>query len=440
MSGRHGFLVGVSEPVVCIDHPRVAPAPAWLPEALTRLTRSRRAVLALLAVPALLIVAGLVAWMLEWRLGVDSAVYRAGALALLGGEPLYDHDWLTAEPPWASLPFTYPPTAALLFTPLAVFPIQVCWGLLGAMSVLAMAFAIRACIAVLPARPVWLTPARTTLVLSVLLLGIEPVWRTLALGQINLILMALIVGDLLVLGAATGRARRFGGVLVGVAAAVKLTPLIFVGHLLVTGRRMDALRALATFVSLQSLMLLLVPHDAIRFWGYAVTDPERVGPTPWVGNQSLNGLILRLSDVAPWSLKVAIGFGVLLAIPSVLLVRRLHLQGRPLPALLVTAFLGLLVSPVSWSHHWVWAVPLIVFLLSRLAEPIPAGLSRVARLAGPVVVGAVFVSCVLLVIRNRNLVELDWGALELVLGSAYLLVPLIAGALVLVRLALRRAR
>lgn len=439
VSGCHDFLSAVSETVVRTDQLRVAPAPSWLPVAYARLASSPRSLGALLAVPAVLVLAGVVGWLMEWPLGVDSAVYRSGALALLNGEALYDRAWLGAEPSWALLPFTYPPTAALMFVPLAIFPTQVSWGLLGAVSVLAMALVIRTCVAALPRRPEWMTPARTTLVLGVLLLGIEPVWRTLFLGQINLILMALIIVDVLVLGVSAGQARRFGGVLVGVAAAVKLTPLIFVVHLVVTGRRADAVRALATFGALQALMLLVSPHDVVRFWGYAVTDPERVGPTPWVGNQSLNGLILRLSDVAPWSLKLAIAIGALLAVPAVMLVRRLHLQGRPLPALLVTAFLGLLVSPISWSHHWVWAVPLIVFLLSRLAEPLPTGLSRAVALAGPIVVGVVFVSCVLLLIRNRDLVELDWDAFEFVMGSAYILVPLVAGVLVLVRLMLRRS-
>ncbi|HET9138530.1 MAG TPA: glycosyltransferase 87 family protein [Actinophytocola sp.] len=382
------------------------------------------------AVPAGLVVAGVISWLIDWRLGVDSAVYRSGALALLHGEPLYDAMSLSAEPPWARLPFTYPPTAAALFTPLALFPTQVSWGLLGALSVLGLAVVIRVCITALPDRPGWLTPAGATLPLTLLALAIEPVWRTLFLGQINLILMAMIVVDVLVLG----RARRFGGVLIGVAAAVKLTPLVFIPHLLLTGRRADAARAAGTFVVLQGLMFLLVPHDFTRFWGYAVTDPARTGPIYWAGNQSLNGLVLRLSDLAPWSLAVALGIGAVLAVPAALLVRRLHRMAEPVPALLVTAFFGLLVSPVSWSHHWVWAVPLVVYLLSRLPDPLPAGRDRVRALAGVGAVVLVFASCVLLIMRNGLARELDWLPPEFVIGSAYLLVPVVAGGFLLARL------
>jgi alpha-1,2-mannosyltransferase len=375
----------------------------------------------LLVVPAGVILAGILSWLIDWRLGVDSAVYRSGAVALLHGEPLYDSMSLSAEQPWARLPFTYPPTAALLFVPLAVFPTQVSWGLLAATSLLGMSLVIRTCVLALPRRPSWLTPGRTTLVLSLALLLIEPVWRTLLLGQINLVLLTLVVVDVLLL-----RDRRAGGVLIGIAAAIKLTPLIFVPHLLLTGRRTDAVRAVGTFVGLQALPLLVIPHDVLRFWTHAVTDPARTGPIYWAGNQSINGLMLRVSGLAPWSLKVALVIGAVLAVPCAFLVRRLHQRGQPVAAMLVTAFLGLLVSPVSWSHHWVWAVPLIVYLLSRLPEPLPARSARVAALAGIAAVGLVFASGVLLIVPNREERELSWTPWEFVLGSAYLWVPVVA--------------
>lgn len=380
-------------------------------------------------VPAGLVLAGVVCWVIDWRLGVDSAVYRSGALALLHGEPLYDTMSLSTEPPWARLPFTYPPTAALLFAPLALFPAQVAWGVLAAAGVLGMALVVRLCVRALPERPDWLTTGRATTVLSLVLLLIEPVWRTLLLGQINLVLMTLVVVDVLVM-----RGRRGGGVLIGVAAAVKLTPLIFVPHLLLTGRRADAARALGTFVVLQGILLLLIPHDFRQFWAHAVTDPDRTGPVYWAGNQSLNGLLLRLSGQASWSLPVALAIGAVLAIPCAVWVRRLHLRDRPVPAMLVTAFLGLLVSPVSWSHHWVWAVPLIVYLLSLVPEPLPNGRARVAALAPVVAVGVVFLSSILpILFPNGRASDLSWSAWEYVVGSCYLLVPLVVGGFVLTR-------
>ncbi|WP_407775581.1 glycosyltransferase 87 family protein [Actinophytocola sp.] len=419
-----------------MDAPVAPSAQHWLRESLRRLFARPRLVLALFAVPAGVLVAGVVSWAIDWRLGVDSTVYRSGAVALLTGEPLYDKMTLSAEPSWARLPFTYPPTGALLFIPLALFATQISWGVLGALSVLALALVVRVAVQNLPTRPAWMTPARTTVAVTVLALGLEPVWRTLFLGQINLILMALVVVDVLVL-----RNSRFGGVLVGVAAAVKLTPLIFVPHLWLTGRRKDAVQAVVTFGLLQLLIFAIIPHDFRRFWSVAVTNPERTGPTFWAGNQSLDGLILRLSDLAPWALGAAIAVGAVLAVPAVLLVRRYHRAGQPLTALLVTAFFGLLLSPVSWSHHYVWVVPLVVLLLSRLPDRLPTGWARVRALSGIGSVVLVFASCVLLLMRTSDpnrpageKPELEWTPPEVLLGSAYLLVPLVVGVIVLTRM------
>ena len=435
-SGGRGFLCAVSEAVRADE----GVEPGWLGVSLRRLAASPPAMVALAAVPAGLVVIGIVGWLIGSRLGVDSTVYRSGAYALLTGEPLYDKMFLSAEPSWAQLPFTYPPTGAPLFVPLLLFPTQVSWGVLGALSVLALLLVVRVAVQAVPNRPQWMRPARTTLLLGVAVLAIEPVWRTLALGQVNLILLALVVVDVLVLGRSAGRARYAGGVLVGVAAAVKLTPLIFVPHLWLTGRRADAVRALGTFLALQALIFAVIPHDFRRFWTVAVSDPERTGLTFWAGNQSLHGLLTRLTDQAPWSLAAAIGVAAVLAVPAVYLVRRFHLAGQPLPALLTTAFFGLLVSPVSWSHHYVWVAPLLVYLLSRLPAPLPHGWSRVRALAGVGAVVLVFASCVLLIIRRSDPnnpagphPELAWTPPELVLGSAYLLVPLVAGVLVLLR-------
>jgi alpha-1,2-mannosyltransferase len=391
-------------------------------------------VVGLCVAPAVILVVGVVSWVIDWRLGVDSAVYRSGAVALLTGEPLYDNMFLSAEPWWARLPFTYPPAGALLFVPLALFPTQVAWGVLGALSVLALALVVRIAIQHVPTRPTWMAPARTTVVVTTLALALEPVWRTLFLGQINLVLMALVVVDVLVLG----RSRYFGGVLVGVAAAVKLTPLIFVPHLWFTGRRMDAVRAVVTFLLLQGVIFVISPHDFRQF--LTVTDPERTGPTFWAGNQGLNGLTQRMTELSESSLTIAVAIGAVLAVPAFILARRFHQAGQPLPALLVTAFFGLVFSPVSWSHHWGWVVPLIVYLLSRLPDQLPHGWARVRKLSGVGAVVLVYASCVLLIMRTSDpnrpageKPELEWTPPEVLLGNIYLLVPVVAGVIVLTR-------
>ncbi|GAA5152988.1 MULTISPECIES: glycosyltransferase 87 family protein [Amycolatopsis] len=357
----------------------------------------------LLAVAAF--AAGVCAWLAGWRLGADSAVYRAGALTLLHGEPLYTLDRLAALPSWVALPFTYPPAAALLFVPLAALPPGLAWGIVTTVSVVSLAVVVWVC-------------ARRALVLAVPALALEPVWKTLFLGQVNLVLLALVVVDVL------GRRHRFSGVLTGIAAAVKLTPLIFVAHLFVTGRWRDGLRALGTFAGLQALMFALVPRDALEYWTHAAFDPDRIGGVHWIFNQSLNGLVHRASHDAVWSGKVALLIAAVLAVPSVWLVRRLHARGEALAALLVTAFLGLLASPVSWTHHWVWAVPLLALL----------GTKR--RWVWAAAVAVLFGSCVVMLVPNGGTTEFTWGLGWSLLGNAYVL----AAALGILGLAVRELR
>ncbi|MEU7786063.1 glycosyltransferase 87 family protein [Amycolatopsis sp. NPDC049159] len=422
--------------VAASSHHRLA-----LRKSLARLSVRPRSILILSVIPLVAIGYGIYGWQHDWVLGVDSAVYRAGALTLLHGDSLYDANTLPNEPWWALLPFTYPPTAALIFVPLAAFPTQISWGLITAVSLGAMALSIRIAIGALP-RPSadgprwWASPARSTIVFFLVFLGLEPVWRTIFLGQINLILMAMILLDMLVIGA---RGSRWGGVLVGVAAAIKLTPLVFLGHLFVTGRRMDAIRGFATFLLLQGLMFLINSHDAAKYWTVTLPDTGRIGPVHWAGNQSLNALMNRATDLAPWASKAAMGIGFLLAIPALWLLMRFHRKGQALAALLVTAFWTLLISPISWTHHWVWVIPLIVLLVSRLPKTTPKTAWK--RWVGTFLAAFVFVSCVLLILPNGRNVELHWTVWQNILGDAYILMPVVLAVALILRWGLqRRAR
>ncbi|MFD4638620.1 glycosyltransferase 87 family protein [Lentzea sp. NPDC058436] len=354
--------------------------------------------------PALLAAAtgvlAVVWWVLDRPLGVDSGVYRAGALALLRGQSLYAP--LTAIPDWSpALPFTYPPIAAVVFLPLAVLPVQLAWGVLAAGTVLALRTSVR-----LVGGAWWVLP---------LLLFLEPVWRTIGLGQVNALLMALVLVDVLAL-----RGSRFAGVLVGVAAAVKLTPLVFVAHLFLTGRPRDAVRALAVFAGLGVTGFVLLPADAVRYWTSTMLGANKAGGNAWWGNQSVSGLVHRLGgSTAVLVLLVLVCLGV-----AAWLVRDLHQSGDPVGSVLVTAFAGVLVSPISWTHHWVWVAPLCAVLLAR----------RHFAFAGALVVlstGWVFA----LVPRGEGEERL-WTPLESLAGNAYVLIGLAA----LLLLGVRRAR
>jgi alpha-1,2-mannosyltransferase len=186
-------------------------------------------------------------------------------------------------------------------------------------------------------------------------LGLEPVAQTLGFGQINLLLMALVLADL-----ALPDSRPWKGAGVGLAAAVKLTPALFIGYLVLTRRLRAAAVACATFAAAVALGFLALPAPSRRFWfGGLFVNSERVGGVAYAGNQSVNGALVRLlggvNQARPAWLVAAVlagGAGLLLAVWA-------SRRGEELLAISVAALTALLVSPISWSHHWVWVVLLV---------------------------------------------------------------------------------
>lgn len=312
----------------------------------------------LVAVPLVFFGYGLAAWLLGWPLGVDSSVYRGGAVLFVHGHSPY----AVGDLGYQRLSFTYPPAAALLFAPLAALPAQLAWALMASASVLALALAIRVAVARVPSWP--FPAARSTLLLTAAMLCLMPVWRTIGLGQVNILLMAMVIVDVLVV---TRRRPRWGGLLVGAAAAVKLVPLIFIPYLFLTGKRAAAARALAVFAGLQGLALFIAPGDS-AYWTSYMFQTGRIGRAQIPFNQSLNGLMLRVTGSSPWSADAAWAIGAALAVPALLLVLRYHRRGQELSAVCVTACLGLLLAPVSWMPDWVWIAPVLIVLLSWLQD------------------------------------------------------------------------
>ncbi|HEY4454344.1 MAG TPA: glycosyltransferase 87 family protein [Pseudonocardiaceae bacterium] len=353
-------------------------------------------------------------WWLGGQIGVDSAVYRGGALALVHGDPLYG---TLRFSPTASLglPFTYPPMAGLLFLPLAALPPQLVWGVFAVLTVLGLVLVLRASVT---------APSRVRLV-PVLGIGaflLEPVWRGLGLGQINVALMALVVLDVLVLPRS-----RYRGVLVGLAAAIKLTPLIFVLHLLVTGRRADAARAVGTFLGLNAISLLVLPQDTLTFWRAQLLGGNNATGASYGRNQTLNGLIQRLTGHPGGAFTIAVLAGLVCLAIALPLARRMHQRGETLGALLVTAFCGLLVSPISWTHHWVWIVPLAGLLVTRAVRN--PNLSTILPIVG---LAALFTDLCTLVPAGEN-AEAHWNLTQQLAGNSYVLATLAVGAVLAVR-------
>jgi alpha-1,2-mannosyltransferase len=246
-------------------------------------------------------------------------------------------------------------------------------------------------------------PGWLVAVLAAGAIALEPVWQNLAFGQVNLLIMVAVLADVV------RPERRWSGVLVGIAAGVKLTPLAFVVLLLLVRRPAAAGRAVAAFAVTVGLGLVAVP-DATAYWGSRLLDPHRVGPPQFAGNQSLLGVQARLLDGVPttieWlALAAPVGAAVLL-LAAVVWQRGDRVLGTCLAGLAM-----LLVSPMSWSHHWVWAVPLTLVVWER---------SRVVAVAW----AAVFVARPIWWPPGAESREYAWGPVEQLLGNSYVLAAL----------------
>ncbi len=346
-------------------------------------------------------VAGAVAWAdVPARLSlhggfVDLSVYQYGGRLLLDGLPLYG-----SRDPATGLRFTYPPFAAVAMVPMAPLAGWLATALWTAASVVALAGVILVAGRAL-GRPL---PGRLVALLTGGALVLEPVWQNLTFGQINLLLMLAVLIDLV------HPERRWSGVLVGVAAGVKLTPLVFVVLLMLVGRRMTAGRALLAFAGTVAIGFATIPGSAKMYWTDDLVNAGRVGPAELAHNQSVFGALTRLLDGAPSTLLwIAVAGPLALAVVVVGAVwwrRGDRVLGTGFAALAM-----LLASPVSWSHHWVWAAPigLALWAYSRWTA---------------VLWTAVFVTRPFVWPPWGQSREYRWGPIEHVPGNAYLLVAL----------------
>ncbi len=329
----------------------------------------------------------------------DLHVYRYAGDALLDGRPLYD-----AREPLTDLRFTYPPFAAVLLAPLAPLPGWLAAGLWTGVTA--------ACLAgtVVVVRGAYGRPTSGWLVLLVGVgaLALEPVWQNLTFGQVNVVLMLAILVDL------TRPDRRWAGVLVGVAAGVKLTPLVLVVLLVLVGRRSAALRATVTFAGTVLVGFAVAPGSAATYWTDDLVAAGRVGPPALAHNQSAYGALDRVLGDGPATLVWLAVAGVLAAL-VLLVAAAWWRRGDRVLATCLAAVAMLVASPVSWSHHWVWALPTALALWEH---------RRWVAVAWTVV----FVARPMLWPPWADGQEYAWNAAEHVVGNAYLLAGLAVAA------------
>jgi alpha-1,2-mannosyltransferase len=330
----------------------------------------------------------------------DALVYRAEGAAVIQGRDLYGFTITQGR-----LPATYPPFAAVLFVPTALLSVPALKAVFLAGNALLLAWLVHLS-ARLAGRPAGLPLLCAATALAVWL---EPVFQTFVFGQINLAITCLVLWDLTRPPGARGK-----GAAIGVATGIKLTPGLFVVYLLLRGRGREAATATAAFAGTVAVGALVLPGASVDYWTRRLFETNRVGQ-PWIiPNQSLQGLIARaLRDPSPGLAWILPALAV--AAAGLWLARR---APRERWGVLLTGFTALLVSPISWSHHWVWCVPLIAVLLAE------------GRRTWAGVAAVVFTARTLWLVRHGDLdLRLPWWQQPLASPYALLALALLASAL-----------
>jgi alpha-1,2-mannosyltransferase len=250
----------------------------------------------------------------------------------------------------------------------------------------------------------WLLPAALLL---------EPVRSTLFYGQINIILLALVSLDCL-----TTAPRWRRGVLTGLAAAIKLTPAAFVLFFLLRRDYRSAATAAVTFIAATAAAFALAPADSVRYWTAAVFQTSRIGNPASAANQCIQAVLAR-AGLDPHTVA---GAAVWLALSALVLtvawlgMRRALASAQPGLALSLNALAAVLISPMSWSHHWVWAAPALLILadIGRRCRRWPA----LAAAAGGLVL---FTAAPQAALGTFAGPAASWAVWQQVLGSSYVL-------------------
>jgi alpha-1,2-mannosyltransferase len=306
------------------------------------------------------------AWQLlshtPYRIDID--VYRMGGRAWLDGSPLYSDGVLFHTQAGLDLPFTYPPLAAIAFAPFALLPLPVASAAITVTTLLLLMVSTWIVLTRLQVAEHW--PATTgpawrrrcwlaAAVVAPAVLFFEPIRSNFEFGQINVVLMTLVIADCVPRKTPWPR-----GLLLGVAMALKLTPAVFLLYFLLRRDNRTLVTAALSAVAATLVGMAFAWRDSLQYWTETVHDTDRIGTVTFNTNQNIAGALARLGiDEGPRFVLWTLACFAVLAL-TVWAVRRILNAHQPVLALVCVALFGLVVSPVSWSHHWVWALPSVL--------------------------------------------------------------------------------
>ncbi|WP_286175112.1 mannosyltransferase [Mycobacterium sp. DL99] len=284
---------------------------------------------------------------------VDLHVYVGGAATLDGhAGALYDYVYADQTPDFP-LPFTYPPFAAVVFYPLHLLPfglVAFCWQI----GIIAALYGVVRISQLLLGGS---APRRVAMLWTAVGIWTEPLRSTFDYGQVNVVLV------LAVLYAVYSNRWWLSGLLVGLAAGVKLTPAVSGLYFVGARRWATAVFSAVVFFGTVAVSVLVIGDEARRYFTELLGDADRIGPIGTSFNQSWRGGISRiLGHDAGYGPAVLLGIAVT-AVLAVLAWRAIGGSADRLGAIVIVSLFGLLLSPISWTHHWVWLIPLMIWLL-----------------------------------------------------------------------------
>jgi alpha-1,2-mannosyltransferase len=288
---------------------------------------------------------------------IDLQVYIDGGMIVRHIAPVYDphlasplYDWQNLE----GLNFTYTPFAAVAFAVVSFVPWSVLTQLTVIVNVLALAGACWLALGSLGYSGRVRTGA--ALLATAGTFWLEPVQRTVFFGQVNLVLMLLVLLDLCLPDQVAGKWWKGTGI--GIAAGIKLVPLVFIPYLLLTRRFREAAVATGVFCATIALGFVALPRDSVTWWVKGLfMQSGRTGFPGVLQNQSLHGVLTRFAGSVHAGTPIWLAAAVIVGVVGVLTAAVLHRAGEPMLGILTCALTGLLVSPISWDHHWVWIAP-----------------------------------------------------------------------------------
>ncbi len=285
----------------------------------------------------------------------DLRIYMKAMDWWAGGNDLYS--WFQPDFLQGKLFFTYPPFSGVFLLPFSYLPlglVQVLFVLGTIAAVIVTTWWIVRALGL----PTWITAPAVPMILAM-----EPLRETIALGQLNLLLVFLILLDLLVL---RPKGSKWAGIGIGLATAIKITPGIFIVYLLITKQWRAAFTAMGTAAGATVLMFAVAPRASWDFWTGALWDTARVGRTDITGNQSLLALLHRLAIPSEPNRLIWLALGLAIVAFGLWRAAQAHRNGNEVVAAALTGLCGGVISPITWAHHLYWIAPALLAVLAAV--------------------------------------------------------------------------